>query len=72
MTRAKPPELDAETERRLAAGLYNDVWRLMELPIRLPEQDDEDVLSGPGLDRRIQGAVVAGVHCGAAHADPGA
>jgi len=41
MTRAKPPELDAETERRLAAGLYNDVWRLMELPIRLPEQDDE-------------------------------
>jgi hypothetical protein len=35
------PELDRETERRLASGLYNDVWRLMELPDRRPEQDDE-------------------------------
>jgi len=35
------PELDRETERRLASGLYNDVWRLMELPERRPEQDDE-------------------------------
>jgi hypothetical protein len=35
------PDLDRETERRLAAGLYNDVWRLMDLPKRRPEQDDE-------------------------------
>jgi hypothetical protein len=35
------PDLDRETERRLAAGLYNDVWRLMEMPKRRPEQDDE-------------------------------
>jgi hypothetical protein len=28
------PDLDRETERRLAAGLYNEVWRLMELPKR--------------------------------------
>jgi hypothetical protein len=38
---ARMPELDRETERRLASGLYNDVWRLMELPERRPEQDDE-------------------------------
>jgi hypothetical protein len=35
------PALDRETERRLAAGLYNEVWRLMEMPKRRPEQDDE-------------------------------
>ena len=35
------PDLDPELERKLAAGLYNDVWRLLELPIRLPAQDDE-------------------------------
>jgi hypothetical protein len=35
------PHLDRETERRLAAGLYNEVWRLMEMPKRRPEQDDE-------------------------------
>jgi hypothetical protein len=35
------PDLDRETERRLAAGLYNDVWRLLEMPKRRPEQDDE-------------------------------
>ena len=33
--------LDRSTERRLAAGLYNEVWRLMELPGRTREQDDE-------------------------------
>ena len=41
MAPTKLPELDHETERRLAAGLYNDVWRLMEIPVRLPAQDDE-------------------------------
>jgi hypothetical protein len=41
MPPARIPELDRETERRLAAGLYNDTWRLLELPKRLPEQDDE-------------------------------
>jgi hypothetical protein len=33
--------LDRETERRLAAGLFNDTWRLLDLPKRRPEQDDE-------------------------------
>jgi hypothetical protein len=33
--------LDRETERQLAAGLFNDVWRLLEMPKRQPEQDDE-------------------------------
>lgn len=35
------PDLDPTTERRLAAGLYNDCWRLLELPERTPEQNDE-------------------------------
>jgi hypothetical protein len=35
------PNLDRETERQLAAGLYNEAWRLMEIPRRRPEQDDE-------------------------------
>jgi hypothetical protein len=35
------PDLDRETERRLAAGLYNDVWRLLDMAKRQPEQDDE-------------------------------
>ena len=33
--------LDRESERQLAAGLFNDVWRLLEMPKRQPEQDDE-------------------------------
>ena len=35
------PELTPETERALAAGLYNDVWRLMDIVARTPAQDDE-------------------------------
>ena len=35
------PDLDRETERRLAAGLFNETWRLLDMPKRLPEQDDE-------------------------------
>ncbi|HEX7491749.1 MAG TPA: hypothetical protein VF337_08620 [Candidatus Limnocylindrales bacterium] len=35
------PNLDRETERRLAAGLQSEVWRLLDLPKRRPEQDDE-------------------------------
>ena len=35
------PVLDAETERKLAAGLYNEVWRLMEIESRTAEQTDE-------------------------------
>jgi hypothetical protein len=35
------PDLDRETESRLAAGLYSEVWRLMEIAKRRPEQDDE-------------------------------
>jgi hypothetical protein len=38
---AQTPDLVPETERLLAVGLYNDVWRLIELPDRTPEQDDE-------------------------------
>jgi hypothetical protein len=41
MPPARLPVLDRETERRLAAGLFNDVWRLLDLPKRRPEQDDE-------------------------------
>jgi hypothetical protein len=40
MARTKPPQLDEEIERKLAAGLYNEVWRLMELAERTPEQTD--------------------------------
>jgi hypothetical protein len=40
MPRARLHVLDAVTERRLAAGLYNETWRLMELPSRTPEQTD--------------------------------
>jgi hypothetical protein len=32
--------LDAETERKLAASLYNEVWRLIELESRTAEQSD--------------------------------
>jgi hypothetical protein len=32
--------LDIEVERKLAATLYNEVWRLMDLPDRTAEQDD--------------------------------
>jgi len=35
------PDIDRETERRLAAGLFNEVWRFLDMPKRLPEQDDE-------------------------------
>jgi hypothetical protein len=35
------PDLDAETERKLAAGLYNEVWRFIELESRTAEQTDE-------------------------------
>jgi hypothetical protein len=34
------PDLDRETERRLAAGLYSEVWRLLDMPNRRSEQDD--------------------------------
>jgi hypothetical protein len=35
------PDLDRETERRLAAGLFNETWRFLDMPNRRPEQDDE-------------------------------
>ena len=35
------PVLDRETERRLAGGLFNETWRLLDMPKRRPEQDDE-------------------------------
>jgi hypothetical protein len=41
MPPTRTPDLDPEMERRLAVGLYNDVWRLIELPDRTPGQDDE-------------------------------
>jgi hypothetical protein len=41
MPPARMPDLDRETERRLAAALYNDTWRLIEMRSRRPEQDDE-------------------------------
>jgi hypothetical protein len=41
MPPARMPNIDRETERQLAAALYNEVWRLMETPNRRPEQDVE-------------------------------
>jgi hypothetical protein len=41
MPPARMPVLDRETERQLAAGLFNEVWRLLDMPKRRPEQDDE-------------------------------
>lgn len=38
-----PPELDDATRRALAAGLFNHVWTLLEMPNRTPAQDDEMV-----------------------------
>jgi hypothetical protein len=37
----RPPELDPETRRALAIGLFNHAWALLEAPDRTPEQDDE-------------------------------
>jgi hypothetical protein len=36
-----PPEIDPATRRALAAGLYNQSWKLLEIPDRTPEQDAE-------------------------------
>jgi len=41
MPPTKLPVLDRETERRLAAGLFNETWRFLDMPKRRPEQDDE-------------------------------
>jgi hypothetical protein len=41
MTPPPPPGLDAATRRALAAGLFNQTWRLLELPSRGAAQDDE-------------------------------
>jgi len=41
MPPSRLPDLDRETERRLAAGLYDEAWRFMEIAKRRPEQDDE-------------------------------
>ena len=43
MLPTRPPELDAETERKLAAGLYNEAWRLMQTESRTAEQTDAPV-----------------------------
>jgi hypothetical protein len=40
MPRTRLRVLDAVTERKLAAGLFNETWRLMELESRTPEQTD--------------------------------
>jgi DNA-binding transcriptional MerR regulator len=40
-TPPKPPSLDPETRRALAAGLFNRTWELLEKADRTPAQDDE-------------------------------
>jgi hypothetical protein len=40
MAGSKPPTLDRDVEHKLAAGLFNEVWRLMEMPQRTDEQTD--------------------------------
>ena len=34
-----PQTIDKETHRALAASLFNETWRLLDLPSRSPEQD---------------------------------
>ena len=41
MPPARLPALDREMQRQIAAGLFNETWRLLDLPKRRPEQDDE-------------------------------
>lgn len=36
-----PPSLDPEDERRLAAGLFNATWRLLDRAARTTAEDDE-------------------------------
>lgn len=38
-----PPEIDPETRRSLAVGLFNRVWQLLETADRTTDQDDEMV-----------------------------
>ena len=40
MPRTRLHVLDSATERKLAAGLYNEVWRLMEMESRTAKQTD--------------------------------
>jgi hypothetical protein len=40
VARSQPHPLNHGIERKLAVDLYNEVWRLMELPARTPEQTD--------------------------------
>jgi hypothetical protein len=56
MITARMPDLDRDTQRRLAAGLYAEVWRLLALPKRLPEQDDE-MLHAAHASRYLWGKV---------------
>jgi DNA-binding transcriptional MerR regulator len=37
----RPPELDADTRRQLAVGLFNHTWTLLEKQDRTPDEDDE-------------------------------
>jgi hypothetical protein len=56
MITARMPDLDRDTQRRLAAGLYAEVWRLLDLPNRRPEQDDE-MLHAAHASRYLWGKV---------------
>jgi hypothetical protein len=40
MAKAVEVQLDPDTERKLAASLFNGTWTLMEIENRTPEQDD--------------------------------
>jgi hypothetical protein len=61
MPPTKLPDLDRETERRLAAGLYNETWRFLAMPTRRPEQDDE-MLHAAHASRYHWGNVGEGVN----------
>ena len=56
MITARMPDLDRDSQRRLAAGLYAEVWRLLAIPKRLPEQDDE-MLHAAHASRYLWGKV---------------
>jgi len=54
-------ELDRDLERRLATGLFNHVWELLEAPDR-SQSDDDDMIHSAHASRHHWGRVGEGVH----------
>lgn len=58
---ATSTDLDPATRRKLAADLFNHVWRLLETESRTPEQDDE-MLHAAHASRYHWGEVGEGIN----------